>query len=53
MCGMLAPLLLAAFIEAFWSPRAGVPVGVKYGVGVLAWLTTLSYFVFAGRRREP
>jgi len=49
--GIAGMLLLAAFIEAFWSPRAGVPVGVKYLAGGLMWLATLSYFVFAGRSR--
>ncbi|PKM22519.1 MAG: hypothetical protein CVV10_03895 [Gammaproteobacteria bacterium HGW-Gammaproteobacteria-14] len=49
MYGVFAMLLLAAFIEAFWSPRLLEPQ-VKYLVGSLLWLVTLMYFTLAGRR---
>jgi uncharacterized membrane protein SpoIIM required for sporulation len=39
----------AAFIEAFWSPLAGVPVGLKYAVGIGLWLLLGAYFLLAGR----
>lgn len=39
----------AAFIEAFWSPVRSVPLAVKVGVGVVWWLLTAVYLVFAGR----
>ncbi len=42
-------LLVAAFVEAYWSPRAGVPVGVKYVVGVMLWGVVILYLVLAGR----
>lgn len=56
--GLAAPLLygaagmtfIAAFIEAFWSPLAGVPAGVKYAVGAVLWLVLLAYFALAGAR---
>ncbi len=43
---------LAAFIEGFWSASRGVPVEVKYVVGVVMWIVTLAYLVFAGRRGD-
>ncbi|HRE17430.1 MAG TPA: stage II sporulation protein M, partial [Rhodocyclaceae bacterium] len=41
---------LAAFIEAFWSPTQGIPVQIKYGVGIALWVLTLAYLLLAGRR---
>ena len=49
--GLAAMLLVAAGIEAFWSPRTSVPPPVKYGVGALGWLLVLAYFAFVGRER--
>lgn len=49
MYGVFAMLLLAAFIEAFWSPRLLEPQ-IKYLVGGLLWLITLMYLTLAGRR---
>lgn len=48
--GAAAMLLLAAFIEGFWSPSSA-PSEVKYAVGLCLWLGVLAYFCFAGRRR--
>lgn len=48
--GMAAMLLLAAFVEAFWSPRE-LDAGIKYSVGTLLWLATAAYFLFSGRQR--
>ena len=44
--------LLAAFIEAFWSPARSLPPGFKYWRGGLLWLATWSYLLGAGGRRR-
>ncbi|MCG8313984.1 MAG: stage II sporulation protein M, partial [Pseudomonadales bacterium] len=49
--GVILFLLIAAFIEAFWSPAASIPDSVKYGVGGGLWLFVLLYLVLAGRAR--
>ena len=43
-------LVLAAGIEAFWSPRTEVPPEIKYGVGIAMWLLPAAYFCLMGRR---
>ncbi|MDO6388338.1 MULTISPECIES: stage II sporulation protein M [Uliginosibacterium] len=49
VCGLAVMLVIAALIEAFWSPlRLAFPI--KLGVGSLLILTPLLYFLFAGRR---
>ncbi|MGB0712244.1 MAG: stage II sporulation protein M [Gammaproteobacteria bacterium] len=46
--------IMAAVIEAFWSPRQWVPVQYKYLVGIVLWVLTLWYFLRAGGgRRGP
>jgi len=45
-------LLIAAFIEAYWSSMTYGPAGVKYAVGALLWLLVALYFLFAGRNRH-
>lgn len=47
--GAAAMMLIAAFIEAFWSSKASLPIAVKVGVGAMLWLVVLSYLFFAGR----
>jgi uncharacterized membrane protein SpoIIM required for sporulation len=37
VAGVFAMLLFAAFVEAFWSSIAAVPVTMKYSVGALIW----------------
>jgi len=49
--GLAGMLLLAAAIEAFWSPRTFLPPPFKYAVGGAFWLLLLLYFGFAGRDR--
>lgn len=49
VCGFAVMLLVAAFIEAFWSPRDLEPM-IRYLVGGGLWVLVLSYFAFAGRR---
>lgn len=51
MYGTAAMTIIAAFIEAFWSSMAGVPVMIKYSVGISLWLLVIAYFVFMGRGR--
>lgn len=42
-------LLVAAFVEAYWSPRQNVGPGIKYLVGVMLWSVVLLYLGLAGR----
>jgi uncharacterized membrane protein SpoIIM required for sporulation len=49
--GIVLMLIIAAFIEAFWSSSASLPIAVKYSVGALLWLLVLLYS-FSGRRHE-
>jgi uncharacterized membrane protein SpoIIM required for sporulation len=42
-------LLLAAFVEAYWSSMTLATPHIKYGVGALLWLLVLSYLLLAGR----
>lgn len=51
ICGFTVMLIIAAFIEAFWSPRDFEPM-VRYVVGGGLWAFVVGYFVFAGRGRE-
>ena len=48
MYGVFTLLLLAAFIEAFWSPREFEPM-VKYAVGAACWGLLYLYLIFGGR----
>ncbi len=50
--GAMAMLVLAAVIEAFWSPLNGVPVWLKVAFGALWWVLVGLYFAFAGRGEE-
>jgi uncharacterized membrane protein SpoIIM required for sporulation len=43
-------LVLAAGIEAFWSPQPFSPV-IKYTAGAFCWAFVLLYFSLAGRTR--
>ncbi len=53
MYGVIAMLLIAALIEAFWSSARWVPVQVKYGVATVCWLAVGVYFVRQGRAGRP
>ena len=48
--GVAALLLLAAFIEAFWSSNRAIPAEIKYAVGGAGWLLMILYLTLAGRR---
>lgn len=50
--GVILMLVVAAFIEAFWSSKGAVAPEIKFAVGGLLWLFVLVYFVFAGRWRR-
>lgn len=50
MYGVVPMLLIAAFIEAFWSSIQTVPPTIKYATGAMLWLLVLSYFTAAGRQ---
>ncbi|WP_286975093.1 stage II sporulation protein M [Pseudomonas sp.] len=47
--GVIVFLLLAAFIEAYWSSMTFASPHIKYAVGALLWLLVLAYLLFAGR----
>lgn len=51
MYGAALMFLVAALVEAFWSPLTEVPFNVKVGVGIAGWMLLLAYFAFAGRAR--
>ena len=50
--GVIVMLLIAAFIEAFWSSNNIFSPAVKYGVGVVLWVCVAVYFIWGGRRFE-
>ncbi|MBO3274967.1 stage II sporulation protein M [Pseudomonas schmalbachii] len=50
--GVIVLLLLAAFVEGYWSSVTAFGPRVKYAVGALLWLLVGSYFAFAGRTRH-
>lgn len=51
VCGMAVMLVIAALLEAFWSPLR-LPLPWKLGFGAAMLAVVLLYFFFAGRRRE-
>jgi uncharacterized membrane protein SpoIIM required for sporulation len=50
--GAAALLVVAAFVEAFWSSARSVGPAVKAWAGAAAWLAVAAYFTCFGRRRE-
>lgn len=49
--GIVLMLVIAAFLEAFWSSSSTLSIEVKYSVGALLWALVLLYS-FSGRRHE-
>src|SRR5690554_5515281 len=49
VAGFFGMLVIAAFIEAFWSAKP-MPSEIKYAVGAGLWILVFGYFIFAGRR---
>ncbi|SDK61999.1 stage II sporulation protein M [Microbulbifer yueqingensis] len=56
MYGTFLMLVIAAFLEAFWSSGQSLPAGLKLATGATLWALVLGYLAFAGRgegRSEP
>ncbi len=51
MYGVFVMLLIAAFVEAFWSSSSTMPNAVKYSVGALLWVFVYYYCFFFARSR--
>ncbi|RON71318.1 stage II sporulation protein M [Pseudomonas fluorescens] len=49
ICGVMLFLLIAAFIEAYWSSKTSVAPLTKYLVGATLWALVASYLLLAGR----
>ena len=49
--GVLAMLVFAAFVEAFWSSIAWIPAWIKYTVGGVLWTLTGAWLLLGGRDR--
>ncbi|KJK01131.1 membrane protein [Pseudomonas sp. 21] len=50
--GVILMLLIAAFVEGYWSSVTHFSATVKYVVGACLWLLVGSYFLLAGRGRH-
>jgi len=50
--GVIVMLVIAAFLEAFWSSNNILMPWQKYLVGGFLWALVISYLVFSGRRRQ-
>jgi uncharacterized membrane protein SpoIIM required for sporulation len=48
--GVLALLLIAAAVEAFWSSGSWIPLPIKYGVAAICWAAVLAWLTLQGRR---
>ncbi|WP_160152074.1 stage II sporulation protein M [Microbulbifer sp. ALW1] len=53
MYGTFLMLVIAAFLEAFWSSSTQVSIAVKLAVGAFFWLIVISYCLLAGRNQTP
>lgn len=53
MYGTFLMLVIAAFLEAFWSSSTEVSIAVKLAVGGFFWLLVLAYCFLAGGRPQP
>ncbi|MCP1441277.1 putative membrane protein SpoIIM required for sporulation [Pseudomonas sp. GGS8] len=52
ICGVMLLLLIAAFIEAYWSSRSETALLTKYLIGAALWVSVATYLLFAGRPRH-
>lgn len=50
--GVILMLVIAAFIEAFWSSKGALDPDIKFTVGAGLWTFVCLYFIFSGRRRH-
>lgn len=48
--GAAIMMIIAAAIEAFWSPTQAFPLSVKIAVGLSTWVLLYWYFFFVGRQ---
>ncbi|WP_226664413.1 stage II sporulation protein M [Microbulbifer aggregans] len=53
MYGTFLMLVIAAFLEAFWSSSTQLDISVKLAVGGFFWLLVIGYCVLAGRQHAP
>jgi len=51
--GVISMLVIAAFIEAYWSSLTIISPTTKYITGASLWIMVISYFIFVGRGYEP
>ncbi len=49
--GVFLFLVVAAFLEAFWSSSSIIPPVTKYIVGGILWVLVITYLVAGGRQR--
>lgn len=49
--GVILMLVIAAFLEAFWSSKGSISPDIKFVVGFFLWGFVGFYFMFIGRRR--
>lgn len=52
VAGVILFLLIAAFVEAYWSSMTYASPLTKYWVGAGLWLLVIAYFLLAGRTRH-
>jgi uncharacterized membrane protein SpoIIM required for sporulation len=50
--GVIAMLVIAAAIEAFWSSATWLPPSLKYSVAAACWVAVLFYLMLQGRRAD-
>ncbi len=50
--GAATMLLVAAFVEAFWSSNESLAISLKYGVAAVFWSLVTLYLAVAGRRYD-
>lgn len=48
--GVIGMLVVAAFIEAFWSSNNAFTPLIKYSVGFVLWVIVAAYLIWGGRR---
>ena len=53
MYGAAVIFLIAAFVEAFWSPQTAIPFGAKIAVGAAGWVLLASTSPSPGARVQP
>ena len=52
ICGVVAMLVVAAAVEAFWSSARWVPLPIKYSVAGACWVAVFAYFALQGRHAD-